>query len=166
MPYIIRVRTEREQRLEQAIAESTKGMRDRTDCKQYTTPSWSVVAHLGAFPLAWGNASLPITICIERVLLHWMARCSNRDQTISDLMPPLMRWLAWLCGFLGKASYSIQSEEDAKQYPFKIDSRILLLEICSSCSQEKMKKCWMTTQETIFFTAKSWFFKVIKANQQ
>jgi len=31
MPYIIRVRTEREQQLEQAIAESTKGMRGRQD---------------------------------------------------------------------------------------------------------------------------------------
>ena len=53
------------------------------------------------------------------------------------------------------AGHIYQSEEDAKQHPFKIDSRILLLEICSSCSQEKMKKCSMTTQETIFFTAKS-----------
>jgi hypothetical protein len=68
IPYIIRARTERE---------ATAGA---GDCKQYErNERYDRVRASDILPPL--DASLSITIHMYRVLLHWMVRCSIRDQT-------------------------------------------------------------------------------------
>ena len=73
-----------------------------TECNGYTTPSWSVVAHLGDVTLSWESASQPITICIECCCIQWsgvplVTRQSNYIPSDAPSWAGMcVLWLVWI----------------------------------------------------------------------